>query len=155
MSDLNHIFSVLEALVSEGVDFIVIGGIAVILHGMPRVSEDLDLVIKMNPENIKKIRKALNSIFIDDEIREITFSELKSYSIIRYISPDDDVIDLIANLGEAFDFNNIEYLTLEIEGVKVKIATPKALINMKTNTNREKDTLDLLYLRELIKKTEN
>ncbi|NLO18334.1 MAG: hypothetical protein GX121_00395, partial [Ignavibacteria bacterium] len=78
--------------------------------------------------------------------------ELKNYAVIRYISPDNDIIDIVANLGEAFHYENIEFKEMEIEGIKVKVATPKALINMKSSTYREKDKLDLLFLKELIKK---
>ena len=154
MSEINHIDKIFKAFQNEGVDFIVIGGIAVILYGMPRVSEDLDLVVNMNNENIENIRKALNSLYNDDNIKEITFYELKNYSVLRYISPDDNIINLIANLGEAFDFNNIEFSIMEIEGKKIKIATPKALLTMKSLTFSEKDKLDILFLKELIKKSE-
>lgn len=34
---------------------------------------------------------------------------------------------------------------IEQEGIKVKVATPKALINMKSSTYREKDKLDLIF----------
>ncbi|HPO63327.1 MAG TPA: hypothetical protein PK762_09650 [Candidatus Kapabacteria bacterium] len=41
---------------------------------------------------------------------------------------------------------------MELEGIKVKVATPKALVEMKSNTYREKDKLDLLFLKELLKR---
>ena len=152
MSELSNILKIIEQLEKEQVDFIIIGGMAVILYGMPRTSEDLDILVKMKSENIQKIRNALSNIFSDSEIKEITFNELKNYAVIRYISPDNDIIDIVANLGEAFHYENIEFKEMEIEGIKVKVATPKALINMKSSTYREKDKLDLLFLKELIKK---
>jgi len=152
MSELNNILKIIEQLEKEQVDFIIIGGMAVILYGMPRTSEDLDILIKMKNDNIQKIRKALANIFSDDEIKEITIDELKNYAVIRYISPENDIVDIVANLGEAFYYENIEFREMELEGIKVKVATPKSLIEMKSNTYREKDKLDLLFLKELLKR---
>ena len=152
MTEIKQILSIVDALQREGVDLIIIGGIAVILYGMPRTSEDIDIIIKMNEQNISLIRSALNKLYDDNEIKDITFEELSNYAVLRYISPNNDIIDLISNLGEAYDYNNIECNTVELEGIKFKVATPKALIQMKSITYKEKDKLDLLFLNELIKK---
>ena len=152
MKSAENFIGILDALRSEDVDFIIIGGIAVILHGMPRFSEDVDIVIKMTEENISRIRKALNLLYSDKDIKEITFNELENYSVLRYISPNNDVIDIIGNLGEAYNFENIAYEHIEFEGRKFKVATVESLISMKSNTNREKDNLDLLFLRTKLNK---
>ncbi|NLO19672.1 MAG: nucleotidyl transferase AbiEii/AbiGii toxin family protein, partial [Ignavibacteria bacterium] len=81
MSELSNILKIIEQLEKEQVDFIIIGGMAVILYGMPRTSEDLDILVKMKSENIQKIRNALSNIFSDSEIKEITFNELKNYAV--------------------------------------------------------------------------
>jgi len=46
MSEISNYLKILNALQNEAVDFIIIDGIAVIFQGMPRASEDLDIVIK-------------------------------------------------------------------------------------------------------------
>ncbi|MDT3740854.1 MAG: nucleotidyl transferase AbiEii/AbiGii toxin family protein [Candidatus Kapabacteria bacterium] len=150
MKRLEDFIKILEALRIEDVDFILIGGIAVIIHGFPRFSEDVDIVIKMNEDNIAKIRNALLKLYKDEDIKEITFDELSSYSVLRYISPNEDIIDIIGNLGESYNFNNIDFTEIEIEGKYYKVATPKVLIDMKSNTYREKDKTDLLFLKNLI-----
>ena len=152
MTEINNLLSVVEALQKEGVDFIIIGGIAVIIYGMPRVSEDIDIIIKMNEQNIRLIRSALSKLFEDNDIKEITFDELRNYAVLRYISPNNDIIDIISNLGETFKYSNIEYNIIDINGHQFKVATPKALIQMKSTTYREKDELDLLFLKQLIAK---
>jgi len=151
MSEINNIIKIAQSLLNEGVDFIIIGGIAVILHGMPRVSEDLDIIVKLNSDNIQRIRKSLTSLFNDEDIKEITLDEIENYSVLRYISPDNDILDVIGNLGEMYNFDNVEYNYIEINGHSFKVASPKALIQMKTNTYREKDKLDLLFLKQLTK----
>lgn len=76
MKSAENFIGILDALRSEDVDFIIISGIAVILHGMPRFSEDVDIVIKMTENNICRIRKVLNLLYDDKDIKEST---LKRY----------------------------------------------------------------------------
>jgi hypothetical protein len=147
MNTISNFLTILESFQQEGVDFIIIGGVAVILHGMPRYSEDVDIIIRMNDENISKIRTALSKLYKDESIKEITIDEIKSYSVLRYVSPFNDIIDIVGNLGEAFNFENIEFQEMEVDNKIFKIASIKTLIDMKSNTYREKDMLDLLFLK--------
>lgn len=48
MSDFHRIFQALEA---SGVRYLVVGGVAVVLHGHPRFTADLDLVVSLDPDN--------------------------------------------------------------------------------------------------------
>lgn len=43
-------FDVLDALEKEKIEYILIGDFAMVLYGMPRVTQDLDLFIKMRKE---------------------------------------------------------------------------------------------------------
>ncbi len=49
----------LSLLNSEGVDYLVIGGIAVGFHGLPRYTADIDLLVRATKENGERIVKAL------------------------------------------------------------------------------------------------
>ncbi len=55
------------------VEYIVIGGVAMISHGMPRLTQDLGLLLKLTKDNVDKLRNALFSIYNDNEIEEITY----------------------------------------------------------------------------------
>ena len=49
----------ITALVGEGVEFVIIGGIAATAHGSAHVTEDLDIVYRRTPENMQRLAKAL------------------------------------------------------------------------------------------------
>lgn len=49
----------LEALVSAGVEFVVIGGVAGKAHGSPRLTVDLDVVYSRSAENVRRLTAAL------------------------------------------------------------------------------------------------
>lgn len=58
----------------------------------------------------------------------------------------------MAKLGEMFSFNDLNYEIKEINNIKIKIATPETLYKLKKDTLRDKDKMDLVFLRNLIDK---
>ena len=52
----------LTALVSGGVEFIIIGGMAATAHGSAHVTVDLDIVYRRTPENMSRLAKALSPL---------------------------------------------------------------------------------------------
>ena len=145
-NQLEKFLTVLEALHKADVDYILIGGFAIVLHGSTRFTEDLDIFVGTTEDNIDKLRKALNSVFHDDNINEITAPEIKNYAVIRYGSTDNFFIDIIGNLGEAFSIDSITSQVIEVEGRFVRIATPESLYKLKEKTFRAIDQEDLVFL---------
>jgi hypothetical protein len=54
--------AILSALEREGVRYIVIGGLAAVLHGSPLLTQDVDICPANDAENLKRLAKALKSI---------------------------------------------------------------------------------------------
>lgn len=142
---------VLEALDTYKVDYILIGGVAVILHGMERLTRDIDIFVKAVPDNIKRLREALFSIFTDPSIEEITLEELQNFPVIRYGTPQGFYIDIMARLGEVATYEDLEYEIIDYQGVPIKISTPETLYFLKKDTVRYEDKADAVFLQELIK----
>lgn len=147
---LEYFLQVIKALNDYQVEYILIGGVAVIFHGMDRLTRDIDVFVKMEPHNIERLRKALHAVFDDASIEEITFDELTQYPVIRYGPPEDFYIDILTRLGEAASYEDLEYELIEYEGIPVRIATPETLYNLKKDTIREKDKADAFFLQQLI-----
>lgn len=142
---------VLDALHIKQVDYILVGGVAVMIHGIDRLTRDIDIFVKMEEENIHRLRQALHSIFTDESIDEITFEELKEYAVVRYGTPDDFYIDIMARLGEVAVYEDLDYEVIDYQGAKIRIATPETLYNLKKETLRDKDRYDAAYLIDLVK----
>lgn len=143
--------SVLNALQQEGVDYVLIGGFAVVLHGSSRLTEDRDIFIRNTGKNIERLRKALNSVFNDDSISEITSREIQNYAVIRYGTAEDFYIDIIGSIGEKFSYDDILSEEIIVEGVKIKIATIESLYKLKEKTYSAVDQHNLLFLAEELK----
>ena len=142
---------IIDALEKEKVDYILIGGFAMVLYGMPRATQDIDIFIKCREENIERLQRALYSVFNNKNVFEITFSELQNYPVIRYGAEEGYYVDILADIGTAFSFEDLMFEELNVEGHKIKIASVESLYKLKENTLRAIDKSDLLFLKQVMK----
>jgi hypothetical protein len=149
MNAIERLPALLAALGSEGVEYVLFGGQAINLHGILRYTDDIDLFVLPTPENIERLRRALRRIWEDPSIDEIRAEDLAGdYAVVRYGTPDDFYIDLVARLGEAFSFADIQSEWIDRDGVRIRIATPEMLYRMKKDTVRPIDRADSADLKE-------
>lgn len=142
--------AVLTALEREGVRYAVFGAIALGLHGLPRFTEDLDLLVDPAPENVERLRRALHQVFDDPSIEEIRSEDLLGdYPAIEYTPPSGEFhLDILARLGEVFRYEGLDTERLRWEGLEVTVVTPRQLFEMKRGTVRPKDWADAEVLAE-------
>src|SRR5438128_1254195 len=58
----NHVLEILRVLVAHDVEFVVCGGVAVVLHGVERMTLDVDLSVAMTPENLRRVIAAMREL---------------------------------------------------------------------------------------------
>lgn len=141
--------AVFAALHHEAVEYVLVGAVAMALQGEVRATLDLDLFVAPDEVNVSRLRRALQSVFFDPDIEEITSTDLTGeFPVVRYVPPSEAyAIDLISRLGEAFDFEDIEWETMHRDVVAIRVATPRMLLRMKSGTLRPQDRLDAERLR--------
>lgn len=144
MDALDDVLRVLESLNKSGVDYVIVGGVAMNFHGLIRATEDLDLFVRPDPENIERLRSALRAVWADPDIEQITAQDLcGDYPVIRYGPPQGNLyLDILTRLGEATVFADLEAQEIEINGVTARVATPRTLYRMKKDTVRAIDHAD-------------
>ena len=149
MDALDDALRVIASLNEAGVDYVVIGGVAMNLHGLVRATEDLDVFIRPDAENVERLRRALRALWTDPSIEEITAEDLcGEYPAVRYGPPEGTLyLDILTRLGEATRFNDLEAEDREADGVRVRVATPRTLYRMKRDTVRPIDHADAAALR--------
>jgi Nucleotidyl transferase AbiEii toxin, Type IV TA system len=147
--DLPLVKKVLTALEREGVRYVVFGAVAVNLLGLARATEDLDLFIEPETQNIERLKTALRSVFADPSIEEISADDLMGdYPAVQYVPPEGEFhVDILTRLGEMFQFQDLEAVQVDLEGQTVSIASPRTLYKMKKGTVRPKDWGDAEALR--------
>lgn len=149
MDALDDALRVIASLNDLGVDYVVVGGVAVNLHGLIRATEDLDVFIRPEPANVERLKQALRALWDDPSIDEIRAEDLcGDYPAVRYGPPSGTLyLDILTRLGEATAFADLEVELKEIEGVPVRVATPRTLYRMKKRTVRPLDHADAALLR--------
>lgn len=148
--DYEIVKRVLAALEREQVRYVVFGAAALNLHGLARFTEDLDVFVSPQRENIERLKRALRSVFDDPHIEEISADDLLGeYPAIQYVPPEGTFhIDILVRLGDAFEFDDLEVNRLSFEELVVSVASPATLFRMKRNTVRLKDRADAELLRQ-------
>jgi predicted nucleotidyltransferase len=147
--ELNSDFKdLLKSLNSNKVRYLLIGGYAVILHGHPRLTNDLDVVIRNDSENIDRCIDALREFgFGGSDLTPKLFAEPKS--IVRLgVEP---VKIEILNYLEAVDFDDA-YERREVrsaEDIEIALISLGDLLANKKAVGRDKDMLDVKELTKI------
>jgi hypothetical protein len=142
---------VLTALAAEGVEFVLIGSMAMAAQGLPRATHDMDFFVSPRKENIEKLKRALRTLFDDPNVDEIDAAELAGdYPAVEYVPPHARFsMDILTRLGEAFRYEDLvagsEVILLG--DLPVRVATPRMLYQMKKDTVRPQDRADAARIR--------
>jgi hypothetical protein len=116
-------------------------------YGYPRATGDFDIWVEASPENSKKIYKALREF--GAPLKEITPETFSEKGIVFQIGVPPRRIDLITHIdGVAFKDAYQAKEEFKIEGIKIPVLSKKNLIKNKKSTGREKDMLDVKYLKK-------
>lgn len=143
--ELEDLASLCRALNAEGARYVLVGGFAVILHGLVRTTKDVDLLVEASDENVRAVKRALASL-PDNAAAEVADGDVRSYAVVRVA--DEIVVDL---LGQACGIDYATALaggveTRDVLGVPIPVAGKALLIRMK-QTVRESDRADVRFLR--------
>ena len=149
---------ILRRLVERGVDFVVIGGIAAVLHGSARTTFDLDISFATDDANVAALGDVLTALSarlkgVDDELPFVPDAQT-----LRRV----ELLTLVTSLGELDVLSGPPgappYAELrrnadryDLDGFNVSVASIDDLIVMKQAAGRAKDLLDIEEL-EAIKR---
>ena len=108
------------------------------------------MFIKATTENVERLKRAFRAIYADDpNIDEIRAGDLLGdYPAVRYYPPSGELyFDVMTRLGEVASFETVAQENKEVEGIRVRVATPAALYRLKRGTVRPLDRQDAEALR--------
>lgn len=143
--------SLLGALHENGVEFVVIGGVAVGAHGFIRGTEDLDIVPDPSPDNLKRLAEALGKLESTlPTAKERPFSPEGDFGVIRRGGNITAMtmfggLDVIQRAQGVPSFSQLAEDAVESEllGVPVRVCSLARLREMKRAQDRTQDRLDL------------
>jgi hypothetical protein len=157
--NLREIFKVLA---DADVRYVVVGGLAVILHGHLRATADLDLVIGLERGNCTKALNALASIgfqprlpvalsdFADPAKRE-DWVENRNMLVFQLWDPTQPERSVDVFVREPMDFPTLWFdaVVKDLDGIPIRVASIRHLIALKRLAGRRKDLDDIEALREI------
>jgi hypothetical protein len=139
----------LVALAADRVDFAVVGGLAVIFNGYPRLTLDVDILVHDAPENLRKLLDCLAG-WGEGWARELKPEDfIYDQGAIRVMEEFD--LDIFTRMnGRSFEDFRPRLRHLETGGVRIPYLAPEDLIFLKQGSWRDKDKLDVQAMREII-----
>jgi len=135
----------LQLLLEEQVDFIIVGAYALGTHGYPRATGDIDIWVKPDIINSKKLYNAL--VRFGAPLSQIQIDEFSTEGVIFQIGVIPRRIDIITKIdGITYEEADEDKIIVEIEDLKIPVISLEKLIRNKIATGREKDQLDIKTL---------
>lgn len=141
----------LVVLADANVDFVLVGGLAVTLQGYVRFTEDVDILIGSNPENVTRLLEALAG-YGEGFARELALEDFtEDEGAIRIVEEAEQCqIDVFTVMsGRKFTDVMEDADLFSVHGREICYASKKSLIGWKEKSVREKDRLDAMALRQL------
>jgi hypothetical protein len=158
---------ILKELVDGGVDFILAGGVACVLHGVERVTMDVDVAIYMDPMNWDRLIQVMNKMGLvprapvrpetlaDPKVRQAMVEEKKAL-VFTFIHPDEPSLQLDVFLRPELSYEALKpnAQAMDIGGLSLQVISPSKLLALKKGIQpvRQKDLLDIAVLEAKIKK---
>ena len=153
--------AIAEALEKAKVRYLVAGGLAVNAHGFLRFTKDVDLVIQLQTDNLRRALAAVEALgyrpaipvsfdqFADPEQRDSWVRD-KGMQVFQLWSDAHPETSIDVFVTEPFEFDS-EYARAMIkplrENLPVRFVSIPALIRMKELANRPQDQIDIEHLR--------
>lgn len=138
----------LRLLNSKKIEYMVVGGYAVALHGYPRATGDIDIWVAMSSVNASKIVTAIKEFgFNVPELRESIF--LEKNKNIRMGNPPIRIEFLTSIDGVSFSKCYKHKRMVVVDGIKVNFISSEDLKTNKKASGRYRDLDDLEHLKKM------
>lgn len=139
---------ILDDLNRAGVRYVLIGGIALIRHGVVRATRDVDAVFDPEPKNVKRIHGVIEQWGATrPDGSPIPDDSVAGDRSIHLATPHGD-LDLLSEkaAGVAFEDLRTRADTRRVDGVEAPICSLADLVKLKRSAGRERDLVDLADL---------
>ncbi len=134
----------IKALHQHNVDYILVGGYAVILHGYERVTADMDIWVRCNEENYKKIRHSFLTFGMPVFDMTLTnFLDFEKWDVFRF-GRKPVAIDIMTKVkGLSFDEAFQPASMVDVDDIQVRLIQYEHLLAAKRQAGRAKDINNL------------
>ncbi|MBC8186409.1 nucleotidyltransferase, partial [candidate division KSB1 bacterium] len=145
---INILRSTTELFADKKINFCLAGGWAVGVWGAPRATEDIDLLILLEQNELNNISKILNIKFNVVQSHKLKFKSVTILRIILSLKNKKDLYILDLILADTSYYQNIlkRKIYIEFEGTSIPLISLEDLIILKSISNRAQDQNDIKQL---------
>lgn len=154
--------TVMEGLQRHEVRFLLVGGMAVVAHGVGRMTYDIDLVIQLTPDNVRRTFETLTQLgfrpripisvdeFSNPQNRE-KWAREKGMIVLNWFSEKEEpcAIDLFIREPFPFDVTFAKAVPSAVNGIPFRYVDLQTLIQMKREAGRPVDLGDVRQLEKI------
>jgi hypothetical protein len=142
--ELRNLTAALEA---DGLDYALCGGVALAIHGVPRATQDIDLLLR--PENLARLRDAIRGCGFTLESLPMDFaSGITIQRFTKLIDGQPLMLDVLL-VSDALETVWASRQHAEYEGGPVHVVSREGLITLKLAAARPQDLVDVQRLQEV------
>lgn len=158
MSDFSKL---LERLAAGGVDFVIVGGFAGVVHGCTYVTQDVDMCCDFSPANLLRLQQALAELHpvhrMTPSRKKLALTE-KTCKGLKNLYLDTDVgqLDCLSSIDGLGNYKKVKQASqlIDVGDIRLHVLRLDALIESKKALNRPRDKEAIVQL-EVIKKLES
>lgn len=153
----DDLISFLKLLNEDRVEYMIVGGAAVNIHGFSRATGDMDIWFNPTQDNFELLLHSIESFGFEvpDEFRKL--EHIRNKGLIR-LPLEKFYIEFLADVGKKFRFDEL-YLRCQVtevnENLKIKVIGYSDLIDLKISVHRAKDLEDVKNLERVRTPTES
>ncbi len=138
--------------IAHGVEFLLVGGQAVIAHGYPRLTKDMDLWVRPTAENGARVLEALEAFGTPPGLSPTAFTDPKTLVVL---GRDPFRIDLLTSIpGVEFEACWARRGEVTVDGASVPLIARSDLVANKRAVGRLQDLADVEALEAVAKAAE-
>lgn len=151
-----------RALHHENARYLIVGGLALNIHGVERATMDIDLMLAMDAGNLEAFRRAVESLgmtpvlpvamkqFADPATLQLWIDEKHMLAFaLRPREPSAPTLDILVAPKIAFETAWARHLEKDLGDVPIHVVHIDDLIELKTGTGRQRDVADVFALTRL------
>jgi hypothetical protein len=153
----------IAALERARIRYCLVGGVAVNLHGVPRLTYDVDLVVAVDPESLRSVRRTLEGLglvcrvpveleTLGEASERARLKQEKNLHAITFTDPNNPLneVDILVSPDVEHSAIIDRAEILDADGLPLRVASLRDLIAMKRMAGREQDLSDVEHLERVL-----
>ena len=140
----------LRRLAAAQVDYVVIGGVAVVAHGYARATRDLDITYATDAENLERLGGVLLVLHarlrgVADDVPVVPDARTLRHVQLLTLDTDDGGLDLLVDPAGAAPYEELKSRAdrIELDGSEIRVVALDDLLAMKRAAGRPQDLVDV------------